>query len=85
MATYKLKKKRYSFISGIGSFTGITNMSNAFRAGTTALGAKTGSNVAKGMGNVAAKQATIGLAKMGAIGGTIAAGKTITDKLTGEN
>ena len=85
MATYKLKRKGYSFLGGIGSFTGITNMSNAFRAGTAALGAKAGSNVAKGMGNIAAKQATLGLAKMGAIGGTIAVGKSITDKLTGEN
>lgn len=79
-STFRLKRKYF----GIGSFLGLTNFVNAGRAASIAA-AKQGSNVAKGMSSIAAKQAAVGTAKLGAIGATAYAGKKTFDKLTGED
>ena len=80
-STFRLKRKYF----GIGSFLGLTNFVNAGRAASIAAAAKQGSNVAKGMSSIAAKQAAVGTAKLGAIGATAYAGKKTFDKLTGED
>ena len=78
MGIFRLKRKTFGLIPGLG------NLSNAFRAGSAAMTAKAGSNVAKGMGSIAKKQAALGAAKLGGtalvVGGTVSAAK----KLTGE-
>lgn len=55
--------------------TGISNLGNAAKAMTSGV---------KGAGMVAAKQAAIGTAKLGAIGAVAYGGKQVFDKMTGE-
>jgi hypothetical protein len=72
MGIFRLKRKTFGVI---GWATGMNNFSKAANAM---------SSTAKGAGMVAAKQAAIGTAKLGAIGATVYGGKQVFDKMTGE-
>ena len=71
-STFRLKRKTFGFLGGL---TGFNNFSKAANAMT--------SNV-KGAGMVAAKQAAIGTAKLGALGAVAYGGKQVFDKMIGE-